>query len=374
MAISNEEFESIVQNNLSVYQKEEEKGAKQILHALPKWRKSKTNWLLWWKQQNLELRINVQNFLFWLVRNNKLSINVFENIHNELTPVQTASKSIPVSMVESDGTPKFEGGIVRQEWALCNYSFKNIDESGKWNVTYQTRPSENAPTDELDLVLSALSFAVKLNQKIAKIGFVPHYYQETTQSQTEAVFVGSSPTVHMLPEIDFSKVEKLVVLSKMASKKGLSIEELLRVRHRAIADSSNESKLVTLWGVIEIEFGDTKKSEKLFDEEEIGKLKKALGEVTSDISKQDKVINEVSKLKKKTKNDVIKEATKILKCSIGHDVDQEIQSVISLRGRLAHGAAIDESQRHELLRGVTFLFAIIDELIENKLADVESLQ
>jgi hypothetical protein len=373
MTIPNEEFENFIKTNLPIYRKTEDKSAKKILRALPKWRKAKINWLIWWKGQNLELRINLQNFLFWMVREGKLSIEIYENIHNALTPIQSSSKSIPVSLVESSGTPKFEGGIVEQEWTICNYSFKSTNETGKWDVCYQTYPNENTPSAELDLVLSALSFEVKHNQRKAKIGFMPFYYQETTQSQTEAAFVGLHPTIHTLPEIDFGQVEKLITISQVENKKGLSIAELLRVRHRAITDSSDESKLITLWGVIEIEFGDNKKRENLFEEEEIRKLRKVLEEITTDLGKQDKIIQEISKLKKKTKNTIIKEAINVLKCSNGHDIDTEIESIVGLRGRLAHGAAIDKSQRLKLLQGVTFLFEIINEIIENKIMVQEGI-
>lgn len=367
--LSNDDFDNLVINYLAIYQKHEPKIAKQILRALPKWRKSRSNWLSWWKQQSLVLRIDLQKFLFWLVRQDYLSIDIYGSIHYELTPIQKRVKTFPVSLVESSGTPKFEGGIIDQEWTLGEYSFKKGNDAGNWNVCYQQQSDEDVQILELDLVLSAISFELYRKQRIAKIGFIPHYQQESTHSELETLASISMPTVHTLPTIDFGYVKELITLSKQESHEGLTIEGLLRVRHRAITDSSDESKLVTLWGVIQEEFGDNHQSEKLLDKDENEKLKAALREVITDPSKREKILNEVAKLKKKTTNTVIKESITNLKCANGHNVNEEIQSVIDLRGRLAHGAAISEEKRLELLRDVTFLFAIVDELIETKLSN-----
>ncbi len=372
MTISNNEFEALIQNNLHLYKKSDLESAKLISRALPKWRKSKTDWLIWWKTQDLRLRIEMQKFLFSLVRQEKLPINLYEKIHYELTPIQKSSKTIPVSLVESSGTPKFEGGIIEQEWKVCNYSFNKTTEKGTWVINYETKPEENSPTAELNLVLSALSFEIRHNQQIAKIGFIPHHFQESNHSETEAISGGMGPTVHTLPSIDLRHVEKIISISQTLVLTGLSVAELLRVRHRAITDSSNESNLITLWGAIEIELGNEEKSEKLLDEQEIKDIKKSLKQVISNKNKRQKLIDLVSKLKKKTKNDLIKERINQLNCAKGKNIETEVSKIFDMRGQLAHGKSIDESQKNELLREVTFLFSIVDEIIESKITEAQN--
>src|SRR5262245_24298875 len=107
--ISNQEFEDLIQKYLSNYKDSEPASARKISHSLPKWRKTKTDWLAWWKLQKLELRVEMQKFLSWLVGQEKFSIDIYREIHNQLILVQASSKTIPVSLVESGGTPKFEG-------------------------------------------------------------------------------------------------------------------------------------------------------------------------------------------------------------------------------------------------------------------------
>jgi hypothetical protein len=126
-------------------------------------------------------------------------------------------------------------------------------------------------------------------------------------------------------------------------------------------DSSLESKLITLWSAIEAEWGEENQEDQLLTLQEKREIEEKLKFLSEEKSK--KIIEQIGRLKEKTKNDRIAEGVGALNCMNGVDAGKLVREIFSWRSRFAHGKALDEKDREKVSGLINTLFQIMNELI-----------
>ncbi len=154
----------------------------------------------------------------------------------------------------------------------------------------------------------------------------------------------------------------------------LSLIELLRIRHRAILDSSLESKLITLWAGIEEMWGEEKDQDLLLSKDEHKNIKKAIKPLVYSKKvpqKYNLIIQVISKLKNKTRNEIIIEELGKLECAKQwSDLPKTIGEIFACRSRFAHGKSLKEDDVSLVNNYISYLMKVFDELISKKLSEL----
>jgi hypothetical protein len=273
---------------------------------------------------------------------------------------------MPIVITTGVDDPVFEGGFVEREFSVFQYQFSPSNRA--LLVTCQELPSASEThAGGLDSVLDFLSFVLDKSRS-GYLGFRQIASRKTYSSETAIVGVGLGPEIQSLPDFNFELIEG--ALRRIGSQRedvGLSLAELLHVRHRAILDSDLESKLIALWSSIEVQWGEEDKQDRLLSPEEHKAVKKALDFLPQ--GKFSKIIDQISKLKNKARNDKIIEGISNLQCTREWDVKRTIRDIHALRSRFAHGNIMSPDDRAETELCVSIMLQIIDELITQKLAE-----
>jgi hypothetical protein len=322
--------------------------------------------ILWWKQQDTTWITSLQSYMFWMWTSKKVEYQVFENIYENLTPVISQSWNMPIEITTGLDSPLLEGGFLSKEFSI--FQFKFSPSNHELVVTSQEIPPPKN-RGSLDLVLDFLSFMLD-HYEYGYLGFRQKPTRKWSFSQRTTLEGGLGPEIRQdMLNFDFQQFEK--VLTRIASDENqadgeLSLVELLRIRHRAILDSSLESKLITLWSSVEAMWGEEEKEDILLTKEEKEKVADSIEFLPE--TKFRKVVERVSTLKNKTKNDKIVEEIGKLDCGKSIEgLSKKVRDIFSMRSRFAHGKFLSEQDVDVVSHYVTFLMQIFDELIAKQL-------
>jgi hypothetical protein len=129
----------------------------------------------------------------------------------------------------------------------------------------------------------------------------------------------------------------------------------------------DKSKLIALWSSIEAQWGEEDEQDRLLSPEEYKRVKKALDFLPQ--GKYSRIIDQISKLKNKTRNDKIIKGISNLQCAREWDVKRTVRDIHALRSRFAHGNIMSPDDQARTERYVSTMLQIIDELITQKLAE-----
>lgn len=353
----------ILEENVDSFLLTDKANAHLIRRNLKNWSRShkSVELLEWWKEKGQRSIAALQSYLFWLMRNAKLPYMEFEDMYTFLTPVLSTETSLPIEITDGLDYPLFHEGFFGHEFTLFGYRFTPADKG--LLVTFTVPSQAHQPRYDLEQLLDIFSYLLDCNGHQA-LGFRPINKRAWHTSITALISSGVGPESRLLPDYDFKKIE--VVLSQFQfaeTDQGLSLEQLLRVRHRAVLDSNLESKLITLWSAIEEHWGERDHGDQLITAEEKRQMKKHLAFLGE--SKVDKVIQKIAELKIKTKNQRISEGVRTLACIEGYDADRLIKEIHGFRSKFAHGKAMDETERKRVLEIISIAMQILNEEIEH---------
>lgn len=315
--------------------------------------------LEWWKDKGPRSISALQSYLFWLMRHGKIPYKEFEELCDYLNPVLTRETSLTIELTDGLDYPLFHDGFFGYEFTLFGYRFTPADKGLLVTFTESVQPQQ--PRYDLDQLLDLISFMLDC-RGYHSLGFRQIKKQAWYTSTTGIISSGLGPESSVLPDFDFAKIEdELSEFQFPQTNQGLSLEQLLRVRHRAVLDSNLESKLITLWSAIEVHWGDRDHGDQLITREENNQIKRCL-EFLGD-NKVDKIINKISELKIKTKNDRISDGVKSLACMKKYDTGRLIREIHSLRSKFAHGKAMNETESKRALEIINIAMQILNEEI-----------
>jgi len=357
----------LLRDNLKAYKKDDAQNAKNVSKAMKIWDKQKENkdLLTWWKNQHPIWIASLHSYVFWLWQAGKIENSQHEYIRSETTTYIARSWSMPIEITTGIDNPLFDGGFFDHDFSIFRYNFSRADRM--FIITYPEYPPSLKADIDLDLTLDYLSFILG-KYRCGYLGFRQIISRKTKFLESNLIGQGLGPEVQMLPDINLDEIE--LVLSRIKFKKGdegPSLPELLRIRHRAILDSSLESKLITLWSGIEAQWGAEDKCDFLVTQGERDTISNVLHFI--DPSKKKKIIEQISKIKTKTKNDKILEGIGNLDCTNGWDLKKTISGIHSLRSKYAHGEVMTTKDCAEVNRYIPFMYQIFDELINQKLLE-----
>lgn len=327
--------------------------------------------LNWWKQLGIAKTMPFHSFLGWMWTKNLIEYKQFEKINKIFDPVVSQSWTVPIEITTGLDSPLMEGGFLSHDFSIFKYRFH--PSSHRISVTFNTSPSSDNNSENLDLVLDFLSFMLD-RYNFGYLGFRQLLSHKSHFVERKTVAIGRGPEIRQdMLDFDFSEVEK--VLSHLASQEdkqdSFSALNLLRIRHRAILDSSLESKLITLWAGIEELWGDEAYQNSLLSQNEYSKIKRAIKPIvyTSKApQKYNLIVQLIGKLKIKTKNERIIDELRKLECSgQWDDIPKTIGSIFSYRSKFAHGKSLEVGDLDLVRSYISYLIAVFDELISDKL-------
>ena len=328
----------------------------------------KQDLISWLIDQEVIFRIPFQSFFFWLWQQKIIDYIVFEKIHDELTPVTSKSWSYPLIITKGTDDPLLEGGFIDHEFSIFQYKF--IPSNHGFLLECQIFPKLTSTTNlNPDSILSFFSFVLE-KSNYGYLGFRQIKARKFENTKTEAIEGGVGPEIRIVEDFDFSIFEGVLHrLENLPTNEDFSIFELLNIRHRAINDSSNESKLITLWSYIEAQWGNIDKEDSLFSNEEKEDIKKGLKKILK-VEKYKKAIEVVFKLKNKTQKEKIIERISYFLSENYMFIKGEIDSIYLLRNKVAHGDLLNPDEEKELATLIPFLFRIINVQISLKMEEV----
>ncbi len=357
-------LERLIKQYLSDFRKVNRPNAQFVEKAFKLWKKEKgdSGILDWWKEQDVRWVAALQSFLFWLWTTKRIEYQLFDETYYTLTPILSKSWSMPIVVTTGADEPLFEDGFINRNFSFLQYKFSPSNHG--LIVEYQEEPQNSNSQFGLDFILDFLSFLAETGG-VGYLGFRQISSRKWVSSKTKLIHSGLGPEVRrMFPDYNFEYIETgLRQVQFEDSEKKFSLSRLLHIRHRAILDSSPESKLITLWSFIEGYWGEEEDQDKLFTVVELKKIKDALTFLPR--GKFDKAMNLIGKLKHKTINDKIIEKAKELECTKGWD-DDSIRRIHALRSKFSHGESMRPEDQEETNHFISFMLQIIDELITQK--------
>jgi hypothetical protein len=366
--MSNTNLKTLLHQYLAEFQTYDAHNARIVKRALKKYpRELDDNGLInWWKAQDIIYITSLQSYMFWLwTTKHEIDHSLFESVYDVLTPVISHSWSMPVQITTGLDFPLLDGGFVNREFSIFQYRFSPANHG--FLVTCQEHPVPAKTIESFDLVLALLSFLLD-KYSYGYLGFQQLHARKSTSTERATIGVGLGPEVRQnMIDFDFEQVE--VILSRIVPQKeddGLSLSELLNIRHRAVLDSSRESKIITLWSAIEAQWGDEDTKDLLLSEEERDEIKQRLSFLPD--SKFGKVVDQISKLKNKTRNEKIIDEIHRLGCFDGWNISATIRKIHALRSKFAHGGIMEQKDFDDVHSSISFLMQVVDTLISNKLA------
>lgn len=358
-------------SNLDQFPEDDSQSASKVKEALEVLPEELDNEKIieWWEKQNDHYALALINFLFWMWTTKRIEYNVFELAYETLNPLVSQSWQMPIEISSGLDLPLLEGGFLNREFSIFQYKFSPANHG--FQVNCEVFPEPVKKTDDFDAILDFMSFLIgKYNY--GYLGFRSIPSRKWSYSSRTTIGSGTGPEVRQdMIDFDFQQIEEIIRhLSNVMPLivRGLSLPELLRVRHRAILDSSLESKLITLWSAIESQWGQEEKNNELLSEEEIGLLQKAITFLGKE--KSDTVIKHVKKLNVKTKNDRIIAEVEKIKSVAGWEVNKTIKDIFSLRSKFAHGGLLREKEVEKVKKYISFMLQIIDELINDQMSEI----
>jgi hypothetical protein len=360
-------LESLIHKHLAEFRQMQPDNAAKINKAIKAWEEEnvETEFLSWLKTQKKPWLTALQCYIGWLWQpKGEIEYDQFESIYYFLTPVTQRSWSMPIVITTGKDDPLFEGGFTTHKFSIFQYKFSPNKQELIVNCQELPKPS-NAYSSGLDPILDFLSFI--LGKSDFKLGFRQITSRRRKSSQTDLFDIGIGPELTTLPDYNFKQIENVLKrIKSVESEAGLSLDQLLHVRHRAILDSTLESKLIALWSSVEAQWGEETKEDRLLSLDEYRETKRALKD-TLELEKFKKIVNIISKIKRKTKNDKIKEGIKKLQCANEWDVDATVKEIHSLRSKFAHGQIMSPNDQKKAQHYIDIMLQIIDELITQKL-------
>jgi hypothetical protein len=287
-------------------------------------------------------------------------------MYEYLNPVLSKETSLPIEITDGLDYPLFHDGFLGHEFTLFNYRFTPADKG--WLISFTELPEAQQPRYDLDQLLDIFSYMLDCHGYQA-LGFRQLKKRTFHMSTTALISSGMGPESRLLPDYDFKTIENgLSQIQLSVTVRGLSVQQLLRVRHRAILDSSLESKLITLWAAIEAEWGEENHEDQLITREEKRQIEenlKFLGE-----EKVKKIIEQIGRLKSTTKNDRIAAGVGALDCTKGLNAGELVREIGRWRSKFAHGEALDEKDRDKVTGMINTLMQILNEVIRKQFESI----
>ena len=144
----------------------------------------------------------------------------------------------------------------------------------------------------IDLLLYIRSFEHFL-KSLPDIGFIQQTHPKSIDTKNKIVDSKSYATLANLPVIDVKEIELISSRCLTQPTSGLSIAQLLRLRHRSIQDSYLEGSIIRLWSAIENKYDNNS------DETTLRCAREEFNEIKNTIEKKyrNDVINCISALK-----------------------------------------------------------------------------
>ena len=369
--MANFSLKEAIFNNLDQFAANDSQNAsevKKVLEVLPQ-ELDNEEIITWWKEQDINYALALINFLFWMWTTKRIEYHIFESAYETLNPLVSQSWQMPVEISSGLDLPLLEGGFLNREFSIFHYKFSPSNHG--FQVSCELFPEPVNRMDNLDIVLDFMSFLLG-KYDYGYLGFRSIPARKWKYQSRATIEGGTGPEVRQdMMDLDFHQIEEVIkhfstVMPLITE--GLSLPELLRVRHRAILDSSLESKLITLWSAIEAQWGQERKNNELLSEEEMEKLQESLTFLTEE--KIDTVIKHVKRLNSKTKNDRIIAEIEEMNSLRGWDINKAIKDIFSLRSKFAHGGLLKEKEVGKVRNYISFMLQIIDELINYQLFEI----
>jgi len=300
---------------------------------------------------------------------------------------------IPLSVTEGYRTMRFTGSILDGPFSLGPFNFFPASEQPntafvevqyplrrvRHHLTFTEGASEvNAETEfpgwympgqliaDLECGLDAVCF-------MANVGVVANYGLAQVHVQSSFISVDLPPPQHRLRDIDHpSLLDLLSIGPRHSTAAGNTLSDVLRQWRQGRIATNPESRLVTLWGLLERELGDLETEQPYFSKAEIKQIKSALKATGFVKDKMNRLINEARRLKKVTKNERIAREICTL---LGQDqseiprLEEKVRHYHRLRSRAAHGTYM--RKQRDLTEARTAISEISDtlyRLIEHNLA------
>lgn len=366
MKTSEEKMLSIFRKNIDLFCQKDSHNWCIVKQSLNQYlSESKEGIITWLKKQDLEIILPFQSFLFWLATINKIPFPDFEEFNSFSNPMLSREIHLPVIMTSGLLTPVFKGGIANKTVEILNYKFEPSG-NNKIIISWNDTENDQVPMVGIDLLLDILSFEHFL-KSFPDIGFIQQTLQKSIETKNKIIDSKSYATLANLPEIDVKEIELISSRCLNQPTSGLSIAQLLRLRHRAIQDSNLESRLITLWSAIECEYDNNSNEKTLrYTSEEINEIKNSI-----DKKYRNDVINCISNLKKVTrKENIISNLSKLEVFKNRESIPNLVNEIKRYRNKFAHGTPIEPEEINIVRSHVTLLFNIINEIVLNKLNQV----
>ncbi len=333
--------------------------------------------LMWWKDQPLPSIFDLQRYAFWLWTEKGIDYDLFEAVYYTLTPVESRSRSVPVVITTGLDDPQIEGGFREKTFSILNFRFSPSARG------FLVNWSEPPPTTiSLETVLEFLSFAIEKGGSVT-LGFRPLLFQESRSSKTRVTETTMGSEIQTIPlDYDFDGFEgPLQRINSLPPKSGMSLTQLLHIRHRSILDTNLESKLISLWASIEAQWGTEQKDDHLLAKEEEKtieeRLKFLVDENAEDPSqskaKYNRVINHIKTLRRRTKNERIIEGISRLACARDEEVRERVRGIHALRSKCVHGTLLEPTELETAQRHIQFMMRILNELITEEMRGINIL-
>ncbi|RJP48930.1 MAG: hypothetical protein C4583_13495 [Anaerolineaceae bacterium] len=324
--------------------------------------------LHWWQEQDIAWIVSLQSFVFWMWTTKRVEYQVFETTYDALNSPHSKSWNMPIEVTTGLDSPLLEGGFFNREFSILQYRFSPSNHD--LVVTNQELPFSLKTIESLDIALDLLSFLLD-KYSFGYLGFRQKPARKWQFFESKLIGGMLGPEIRQdILDFDFKQVEDIILRVESESggaDRSFSLTELLQVRHRSVLDSSLESKLVTLWSSIEALWGKEDEQDFLFSADEKDEISKALSFLGS---KHSKVVELLGKMKSKTKNEKIIEEIQQLECVKGWEVDKTVKRIHDLRSKFVHGGILREKQVSEVIRLISFMMKILNELIAKKLLEL----
>jgi hypothetical protein len=359
---------SVLQKNINDFAQKDPKNAQLVRKVIEDWGTQKDDRFLdWLKKQDSSRVLPFHSYLFWLWRRQEIEQETFEDFYGATNQLISQSWSMPLVITTGIDDPVFEGGFIDREFSVFQFKFTPSHRS--LLIIGQEYPKSEGKQTDLGDLLDFLSFLLGKSGS-GYLGFRQIISRKTVTSYRSLTGSTIGAEIQNLPDYDFEIIENALLrvgnqLDDNAS--GLTLSKLLHIRHRAILDSNLESKLITLWASMEAQWGEENNEDHLLTEEERKQIKKAISFLPE--NKSSKVIDRISSLKSKTKNDRIIEGISKLDCSQGKNVNEFVRDAFKLRSKFSHGEAMKLDNQKKINEHIAFMLMIIEELIVEKFAE-----
>lgn len=368
------DLEQLLLEHFKVFQKHDNPNATHIHEAIRMWKEHDRDkgLLAWWKEQDISYVAALQSYVSWLIKHKYMETQQFEAVYHELIPVISRSWSMPIELTRGEESPLFGGGFLDHTFTLFQYEFSPSGQGLLVTCEEFPLPTKSGPS--LDTLLDFLSFCLA-QVGVGYIGFRQLLSRRSTSSETAIIGTSLGPEITPLPDFNFQMVEDaLSGVDFQYEEDELSLAGLLHIRHRAIRDSSLESKLINLWSSLEALWAGTDSEGLLLTETEREQVQKALKEIPNENLPKEKyvqILDQISKLKIRTKNERIALGISELQCAQGiQDVGRVVRDIFGLRGKLVHGKKIvSDVEAQKANQYVGLMMSILDELISRKLSE-----